>query len=437
MNKTLVAVCAGLVLSFHAAAQSYAGLPDPSAVHTSQAVAFIPWTSDNTTTFTGTNTAGIGSVLDLPVAVNVQTVDVVLSTAPVGCTTPAIVTLYDTTTTSAEVDSQFRITFVNGQRAYTQDPATPFALQANHSYMWGIMQAAAGCTTNPAAPNWTIGYSMSNADLTVTPTGSGSGGTSGTGATPVVTITNSTDTAQYDKAVCVLTACNPGGNNAPASTAITYQTVSSPPTADTLGMQTTLSTTSSATQTNALWVKHFPNCDSCTFFSNDFWMQPSTNAVSFAANLESDMYMFDSTDGLDFMFGLQCNLSSHIWQIDNQNDSWITAKQSGTNVPCNLTAGTWYHITFKGHRLVGDTACTLANASGTGTTPGPCNYYDSLTVQASGGSATTYVLNQTMRAAFLHTGWSSATGSQKQTDITGASKTVTMLYTADNYTASK
>jgi len=412
------------------------GLPDPTAIHLQPPTPYLLWSSFNSTTFAGTNTAGIGTIFNPPISVNVQTVDVALATAASGCTTSPVISLYDVTSSSVEVDPQFEITLVNGQRIFNADPGTPFALTANHAYMWGIKTAAAGCTTSPSGPSISLGYTMNSADLTVTPTGGGT--------TIVVNMVNTTDTLQFEKAVCQLPNCNPGGNTPPASTSITAGTISSPPTADTLGTTTSLTaaaTSGSSAQVNVLWTEHFTPCDSCTTFQNDFWERPSANAIAFSVNLESDHAMFDSTDGLDFMFGLQCNLSSHIWQIDNQSDPWINAVSSGSNVPCNMTAGTWYYVQLNGHRIVGDTACSLAKLDGSGSTPGPCVYFDKLIVQPFGGSATTYILNQKMRAAFLHTGWASGTFSQKQTDLfqpaSTGSRTVTMDYTADHFQASK
>jgi len=426
-----------VVVSLSVFGQASAGGPDPTALHSQPPTAYLLWSSFNSTTFAGTNTAGIGTIFNPPISVNVQTVDIALATAAVGCTTSPVLSLYDVTATPAEVDPSFETTLVNGQRIFNNTPNTPFPLQANHAYMWGIKTAAAGCTTSPAGPSITLGYTMNTADLTVSP--------SGGGTTVVVNMVNTTDTTQFEKVVCQLPNCNPGGNTPPVATSLTAGTITSPPTATTLGQTTSLTAPATdathTAQVNVLWTEHFTPCDSCTTFQNDFWERPSANAVAWNVNLESDHAMFDSTDGLDFMFGLQCNLAGHKWQIDNQADPWIDAISSGSVVPCNMTAGTWYYVQLNTHRTVGDTACSLANTNGVGTTPGPCVYFDKLIVQPFGGSATTYILNQKMRAAFLHSGWSSGTYSQKQTDLfqpnSTAQRTVTMEYTADHFQASK
>lgn len=400
--------------------------------------AYATWSSYDNGSFTSINTNGYGFVLDVPVPIFIQQVDLALGTAAAGCTTYPVVSLYDVTTgTGVEVDPQLEITLSAGATRFLEvTPATPDLIPAGDTLMWGTKTAGAGCSTNPTGLRATVGYTTTNIDSTV-----GGTGTGGVGGTPVVSAMDTTATLANEKAVCTKPSCNPGGVDAPAAATISLVTLGSSPTSEVHATQTVLTTNATSTQTNALWVNKAPACDTCTIFQNDFWMQTtSSTGTGSTINLESDMAMFAATTGLDFMFGLQCNENTHRWQLDNQSDPWIDMLSGGSTVPCNLTVNTWYHVTYNAHRTVGDTSCTLANRTGGGTTPGPCLYFDKLTVQPQGGSAIVYTTTQTMRAAFLPTGWASGTYSQKQTDIgatSGSAKTVTMQYVSDNMISSK
>jgi hypothetical protein len=124
----------------------------------------LQWTSFNSTTFSGASAFGLGSELVTAPSstATITREDLVLATAPAGCTTNAVVTLYDETNPASpgEASSTLRITLANGTRFYTVTPGSPFTLTLGHNYMWGILTAAAGCTTSPAGPSWTVTYTV-------------------------------------------------------------------------------------------------------------------------------------------------------------------------------------------------------------------------------------------------------------------------------------
>jgi len=222
---------------------------------------------------------------------------------------------------------------------------------------------------------------------------------------PPISLTNINDSLTGWKPVCIQTACNPGGTNAPASTAQT--TGNATPSLDGSSMLISETTLATSTQTNALWVyTGAGSCDSCTSITSDFEVYITNGSA--ADNIEFDSFIFDRTDSLDFMFGTQCNQTLGYWQIANNSSPWQTSSAA-----CNLTSGTWHHIIETFHRVPGDTSCTGGM---------PCEHWDTITVDGN-----VNVINLTYPATTLPTGWASSSGLQFQLDIgatTGTAITV-------------
>jgi hypothetical protein len=107
------------------------------------------------------------------------------------------------------------------------------------------------------------------------------------------------------------------------------------------------------------WVKLGPQ-DAATHFQSDFWVYP-TSSVSSAQALEYDIFQF--VGGRNYMWGTQCNLSSHVWQIDTQNgDGWVdlplTCGTSGS-YDTVFSPNQWHHIKWRVERS-GD-ACVFVS----------------------------------------------------------------------------
>src|SRR6476660_2182844 len=98
------------------------------------------------------------------------------------------------------------------------------------------------------------------------------------------------------------------------------------------------------------WVKlcstQDPNpAQAATHFLSDFWVYP-TSSVSSAQAIEYDIFQF--VRGRAYMWGTQCNLSKHTWQVDTENgQSWVdlplTCGTSGT-YDTVFTPNAWHHI---------------------------------------------------------------------------------------------
>lgn len=200
------------------------------------------------------------------------------------------------------------------------------------------------------------------------------------------------------KAVCTYPSCGGVGTIAPSATSQTYGTPS--PSLDGSAMHLTETTTSSASDTDVLWTWLASTiCDTCTNLVSDFWVEPAENA-NLVGNYEMDTFLFDKTDGLDFMYGVQCNQTIGQWQYANQSSSW-----SNMGVACSLPASAWHHIVLGFSRVVGDASCSGM----------PCQHWNFITVDG-----TTTKLSITMPATTLNSTWSSAIGHQFQIDSTGS-----------------
>lgn len=200
------------------------------------------------------------------------------------------------------------------------------------------------------------------------------------------------------KAPCFKPDCDPGGKAVPSQPPTQNFGVASPSlSGSAMELSLTTETPASFGQTNVLWTWFAPrSCDQCTHLMSHFEMMPGQNAA-LVSNYEADMFQFDETDGIDFMWGLQCNQKRHIWQIDNQYGPWVD-----TAIPCVLTPNRFHDIIFTAHRVPGDNNCNNGM---------PCEYFDTLSVDG-----TIYVINQTRPAVPLKDGWRSRIGMQFQID---------------------
>ncbi len=219
---------------------------------------------------------------------------------------------------------------------------------------------------------------------------------------PGVSESNSDDTMQGWKPVCVLPSCNPGGSGIPTSTAHTVG--HSTPSKDGGAMMVSIT---GPQYSNALWTYRAGADDSATHVSLSFWVYP-TAAASTAGSFEYDLFNFDKSMNVEFMWGTQCNQASHLWQVfDQLHGHWMN-----TSTSCALAANKWHQVRWDVHRVSGDTN----RCSGK-----PCMYYDTLTVDG-----VPHNINAMYPAGSMPGGWSSAVGFQFQIDIGKTSQHVTI-----------
>jgi hypothetical protein len=148
------------------------------------------------------------------------------------------------------------------------------------------------------------------------------------------------------KAPCYLPSCNPGGSGRP-----TYNSQSighSTPSLDGASMQFSMT---GPPDTNILWVLIAGYNNLATNFTNDFHIWIPTDSKGLVGSYEIDMFLFSSTDNVEYMFGTQWNEASGKWQIwDQLHGHWIY-----TSVTAGLTLGNWTHVQQAAHRIAGDT----------------------------------------------------------------------------------
>lgn len=192
--------------------------------------------------------------------------------------------------------------------------------------------------------------------------------------------------------------CHPGGKGIPVSANQTINNAN--PSVDGASMMLTETVDSKNFFTDILWPYKTPGCDTCTQMHTDFWAYPVSS--SHVAALEYDAFLFDATQQLNIMWGVQWNQRRGKWQIWNE----ATGRWIDTNVTTGPNFGAWNHLQFTDHRVIGETAC-----GGT-----ECLYYDSMTL-----NGTTYDLNLSQAAGPIHPGWHSVSGFQFQLDATPVS----------------
>lgn len=219
----------------------------------------------------------------------------------------------------------------------------------------------------------------------------------------IISVTNADDTMAH-WSTCAQPECHPGGKGVPVSTNQT--TGNSSPSVDGASMLLTETADSRNFYTNVLWPYKAKACDACTEMNTDFWAYPVS--ASHVGSLEYDAFVFDGTNQLDIMWGVQWNQRTGKWQVWNQGTSqWVD-----TSVTIGPTFGAWNHLAFIDHRVIGDASC-----EGT-----ECLYYDSMTL-----NGTTYTLNMAEPAGPIHPGWHSVSGFQFQLDaapVSGGTATV-------------
>jgi len=122
------------------------------------------------------------------------------------------------------------------------------------------------------------------------------------------------------------------------------------PSRDNNSSQLTISQ-SPAYANDLFWVKLGPQ-DAATHFLSDFWVYPATG-IATAQAMEYDIFQF--VGGRAYMWGTQCNLVRHVWQVDTENGSgWVdlplTCGTSGT-YDTLFTPNAWHHIKWQVERL--------------------------------------------------------------------------------------
>jgi hypothetical protein len=126
------------------------------------------------------------------------------------------------------------------------------------------------------------------------------------------------------------------------------------------GSSSLLTVSQSPAWANVLfWLKIGPH-DEATNFLSDFWAYPTSSVVN-AYALEYDIFQF--TGVKKYMWGTQCNLAEHTWQVDTQNGrGWVdiplTCGTSGTHDTV-FTPNVWHHIKWHVQRI-GDTCRFVA-----------------------------------------------------------------------------
>ena len=243
--------------------------------------------------------------------------------------------------------------------------------------------------------------------------------TGGSGVSTTLTQVNLDDSLTTWKPVCVVGGCaggTPGGTDTPTATVQSIGNAS--PALDGASMLLSLTTPVTSTQTNALWARNAPSCDTCTDITSDFEVYIGSNGAH-ASSFEFDSYEFDKTDLLNFMFGTQCNQTAGFWQIANQSSGWTS-----TTLACSLSYSTWHHIIEN---------FTRDAASSTACSGMPCEHFVSISID---GTVTT--LGLTEPSTVLPGTYASVIANQFQIDVgaTTSAQTVTMNLDEVNFSAS-
>ena len=127
------------------------------------------------------------------------------------------------------------------------------------------------------------------------------------------------------------------------------------------------------------------------------------------------------------MWGSHCSLhdsnpNGQVWYLDAQDGvGWVPAynSQTGTTIPCNLTANQWHHITWQVH---------IDTSAGGGETTGKI-FYDYLTVDG-----TTYNLSYGSKVHGIKSSTWTILGIQVQQDLNAESSPASVTeYVASMY----
>lgn len=182
--------------------------------------------------------------------------------------------------------------------------------------------------------------------------------------------------------------------------------VSGQPTNVTLGFGTTQTIVETGPSAQVLIPYQGHPCDTCTYFAEDKYVEPTVGAGSIAEN-EMDTYVYNGTYNRNMQFGLQCDQhsGSNQWQYDNVGGAgW---QNTGVHDSCPWPLGVYTHVGWTTHIIIPDTS----GANGKG-----MNYYDDLIV-----NGTTYHINKS--APSSSTTFSAMVANQDQIGSTASATT--------------
>jgi hypothetical protein len=106
-------------------------------------------------TFGTSTNSSLGAIWSPSAAVSMTRLDIAVGTAPAGCSTWPVVGIYDGTA-SAWLKT---VTLAAGTYSY-RNAVSGVAITAGHNLSMGVQAAGVGCTTNPAAGQLTMEYTM-------------------------------------------------------------------------------------------------------------------------------------------------------------------------------------------------------------------------------------------------------------------------------------
>jgi hypothetical protein len=226
------------------------------------------------------------------------------------------------------------------------------------------------------------------------------------------------------KTWCYLPGCNPGGTGTPQSVTQLFNVTS--PVMSGAGNSMELTETSSATanNTNVLMTDILSDCtSSCTQWMHDFYVYFDCSTFANLSQSEHDQFWFDNADGIRYMYGMQWNKATNVWQlVGNSNVNW-----TNTTVTQSMSCGTWNHVQLLTRRIPSElTSKPCVDKNGQ---HWPCLYYDQLNI-----NETVHQLNLAFAANANPTGW---TGEGMQHQINETAKNVTDIeyYSQDTFLA--
>jgi hypothetical protein len=157
-------------------------------------------------------------------------------------------------------------------------------------------------------------------------------------------------------------------------------------------------------ESNVLWFYDNGAQNNAYYFYSDQWFYLDANGATGNA-LEYDQWKYvhagdgGVTQNTRFMFGGQCDLNHHLWDVWNS----YTAAWIPTTLACSPAIETWHHLITVGYYTAGDTSCTGSYA---------CMHFPYVVID---GTLTN--LNLSESAGPLPSGWVEQTGTQDQLDV--------------------
>lgn len=157
------------------------------------------------------------------------------------------------------------------------------------------------------------------------------------------TVDANLDNSTNNLSTCVLPSCDPGGSGPP--TAVWNKIVSTTPCGNPSDSKAMEFYVAGNPYVNALWVYKTGPIPLATHFQMS-WRVCFDQNISTAQAFEADIANFVSGNpGVNYMFGGQCELIKHIYQVwDQLNPRWID-----TGIPCSLTGNKWHTFTRQVH----------------------------------------------------------------------------------------